>query len=123
VAMGGLGLMVFAIHRMMRGRVLGGVLALMIASFFVAVIKPYVLFPFAVAGGVYVYAYRAARSGTPILFKPVYLVIGIFIAVTGVALLGWLFPRYAIDTLSDETTRVQQVSILVEGTSNFSYGD
>lgn len=87
---------------------------------YAGLIKPYVLFPFAVAGLAYLRAIRGRGSGGSMGGL---LVVGAG-AILAIALLGKLFPQYGVDNVSEEA-RMSQVnaSALVEASSNYSLGE
>ena len=122
--MASLGWLMFGVHRAAGGRWLTGAAIFGLAAGFVGLIKPYVLFPFVLAGGQYIYGIRAPAGHAPVRGKHFALaIIGVTLAVVGVTLLGTLFPRYAVDTLGDQTRQAQLGASLEEGNSNYSLGD
>lgn len=89
----------------------------------IGLIKPYILFPIALAAGAYVYCDRAVRSGRTIVVKPIYLVIGGTIALGGVVALGRIFPQFAFDRVSEALARQQGFAETVQGGSTYAIGD
>ncbi|RAL20710.1 hypothetical protein DL240_15445 [Lujinxingia litoralis] len=126
VAMGGLGWMIYGMHRLLSGRGKGWALMWLAAgAVAVAVVKSYILFPMVAAGGVWWYWRRSlATSGSvAIAKKPMQLAALGAVAVGGMIGLGQLFPQYSLDSLAEETANLQYQGERIQGGSSYSMGD
>ena len=115
VAMSGLGWLVLGMHRIAQGRAFRGVVIVIAPLLIVGLIKPYVLFPLIIAGGLYAHAHR---GGTRI--RPVYFVIAGIVIAVGLVLLGELFPRYALDSVGDQTSIQGDLISQTDANTNFT---
>jgi hypothetical protein len=84
-------------------------------------IKPYILFPLALAGGSWYYWARSLKRGR-VGVRPAYLAFAAVLGVGGIALLGQYFPEYAPDTFSTRTHELQQIGRGMRGGSNYVLG-
>lgn len=123
VAMAGVGLMFLGLPRIEQGKWFSAVVMLGLGGLFVGLVKPYILFPFALATGVWFYWMTSTRRGATVVVKPVYLAMGIALAGGGVIALGAIFPNYAVDRLGERTAEIQAAGERVEGGSSYSLGD
>jgi hypothetical protein len=124
VAIGGLGWLVFGAHQMMRGKLVTGGLVVLASSAVVALIKPYLLFPFVVGLGVWWWRFFMMKSGRrDITIKPIHVAIGAVLAVGGVVLLGELFPKFKVEKLAENVASQQALGQRVEGGSNYEIGN
>lgn len=105
-----------------RRRVMGIALIVLGAIPF-ALLKPYVLAAFFLAGPVLVYARRVVLTDGELRFRAVPVTFAGMVAFAGVALFGWFFPEYSVGELADEAARLQEAGMHVEGGSNVSIVD
>jgi hypothetical protein len=123
VAIGAVGLMVLGVRRVLESHLARGVVLVAIGVVIVGFVKAYILFPFALGTGVWLYWERASRRGVQVALKPMYLVLGLLVALGGVVLLGRIFPAYAFDRLGEATARQQEVGEYVGGGSYYQIGN
>jgi hypothetical protein len=104
-----------------RRRVLG-LVALTLGSIPVGVIKPYILFPFLLCGGVWFYWFRAlsSKGQVGILKQPVYLLIAAVLSVGGIQALSVVFPEFGMGNLADEAAGLQEIGQRVQGGSHYT---
>jgi uncharacterized membrane protein (DUF485 family) len=124
VVMGPLCLMVYALLRV-RGTLSSLVAQLpvfFLGALVIGLVKPYVLFPFALAAGVWIYSRRVASGRTRAL-PPIYLVGGLALGFTALIGLGELFPTFAIERVAEEAANQQRLGSRIEGGSNYTIGD
>lgn len=121
-ALTGLGYMFLGLHRVIGHRPRWAIVVAL-GGLMVGLVKAYILLPFVVGGSLWFYWTRAMPADGDLKIKPVYLFLGAFAAIFGVLALGWMFPRFAITTVSHEAARLQGVGPTVEGGSNYSIGD
>jgi hypothetical protein len=120
VAVGAIGIMVFGLVRVLQRALLRGLPLMLFGALVVALIKPYILFPFSVAAGIWFLTHRSQQRQVEIVIKPVFVVLGLAVAVGGFIALSSLFPRYSLDNFNDETSRLQEVGIRVGGGSTYT---
>lgn len=123
VAVGALGFLVLGTRQLLTGRVIPGAMGVAAAAIPIAFVKPYLLFAYVVAAGVWLYGERVERQGRDILARPVWLLIGAGMAVGGVLGLGRVFPQFSLEMVALEAARLQEVGALADGGSNYSVGD
>jgi len=122
VAVAGFGWVLFGINSWItEGRVFPSWLFIVIGALPILLIKPYILFPLALAAGSWYYWARSLKRGR-VRIRPVYLVIGGALAVGGIVLLGQQFPEYAADAFSTRAHDLQQIGRGMRGGSNFALG-
>ena len=102
-------------------RVLRGAVLIFIGVIPAYLVKPYLLFPFVIALGVWLSTERlVARSDDGRLrVNPLYLVAGIMVTILAVTILGTMFPQYAIGQLGDEFENIQTAGTNVSGDTNY----
>jgi hypothetical protein len=124
VALAGMGPVLLGMHHWSEGRRIQGVALAAPGAFLVSLTKPYVLFALAIAAAVWLYWRAAVRAtgGRAVRIRPLYLATASLAAAAAIALLGKIFPRFSIDVLGEEISRLQQVGQQVEGGSNYSLG-
>lgn len=121
VAMGFLGLMLWAALRIAQGRLALPVPVLAVAGWVVSLFKAYLLFPLAIGWLAAWYVQRGAAQGG-VTLRPMRLLMALVLAWAMVVGLGRLFPRYAIDTLDEEVDRLQTIGGRLDAGSNFGAG-
>ena len=120
VAMAGFGWVVFGWHLYLRGRRASGLTIALLGAVPVGLVKAYILFGFLGPAFAWWYWERASDGGRRApKIKPTYIVIAAGLGVVGLVLLGELFPRFKLDSVVDETQRLQEVGHTVEGGSNY----
>ena len=121
VAFVGFGWCVLAIRWVVTGRWVRGVVLFLVAATPAALVKPYILFPLALAGGVWFYWDRATRKSTNgmVTIRPAYVILSVVAAFAVVLALSRLFPEYAVDVLSDELANQQEIGARTAGGSNY----
>jgi hypothetical protein len=122
VAVAGFGWALLGLHMWTReSRPVPG-LVLMVAGLApIWIIKPYILFPFVLAGGAWYYWARSLRRGR-VRVRPIYLTIASMLGLGGIVLLGQYFPDFAPDTFSLRTQELQQIGRGLRGGSNYALG-
>ncbi len=107
LVMGGFGLLGLSTYRLLRQRRPQHLLGAAFGGLVVAMIKPYVLFPFVVATAAWVYAASGLRRGR-VVFSLGRLVLAAALAVGGLAVMGTLFPEYSADKVADSMASQQE---------------
>jgi len=119
VAVGGFGWSLLGLHLWIReNRPVSGLALLVAAAFPISLIKPYILFPFALAAGSWLYSARSVKQGR-FRVKPVYFVAAGILGIGGIVLLGHYFPQYALETLTARTAELQQLGRTHRGGSTY----
>jgi hypothetical protein len=119
VAIAGFGWALYGLHVWIReGRTFQGALLIALGSIPVLLMKPYILFPFVLAGGTWYYWSRGIKRGR-VRVRPVYLVTAGLLAVGGIVALGRYFPDYAADSFSVRAFELQTIGRGMRGGSNF----
>jgi hypothetical protein len=113
-ALGGFGLVFLGVQRLIYGGYRPRYLCLAVfGAVFVGLFKPYILFPFVLAAGIWFYWYRSMedRDGVGLVAKPLYLIVGVCVALGAVVVFGELFPQYAPGQLGEKlaSTRYHQL--------------
>lgn len=121
VAMAAFGWIVLGLHRFVQRRRSVGLLLIVVAGFWIALVKPYILFALAAAAGVWWYWRRAleATGGQGVPIRPAYLIASAAAIIALIVILGELFPRYSFERVSEETARLQEVGAIVRGGSYY----
>jgi hypothetical protein len=124
IVMAAFGWVVLGLHRFVQGRRLVGLALILVAGFWVAMVKAYVLFALALAAVVWWYWRRALEStgGQGVAIHPVYLTLGAVAGVGMVVGLGELFPRFALENVTQEAASLQQLGAQVGGGSYYQVG-
>lgn len=120
IAMAGLGFAVWGADAGITQRRATGILAAIIGAKMVAVSKPYLLIPLALAGGLLIYGSRRARD-IPIV-TPGRLVLGSIVGVVGLVVVAKVFPQYGLDQAVERTAYLQEIGASVGGGSNYTLG-
>lgn len=122
VAIAGLGWTLFGIQSWIgEGRPFRGALFIVAGTLPMLLVKPYILFPLALAAGSWYYWARSLRRGR-VRIRPAYLVIAGAVGVGGIVLLGNSFPEYSAETFSTRAYELQQIGRGMRGGSNFALG-
>jgi hypothetical protein len=122
VAVGGFGWSLLGAHLWIReDRPVSGLALLVAGAFPVLLIKPYILFPFALAGGSWLYWARSIKQGR-FRVRPVYFVAAGILGIGGIVLLGHYFPQYALESLTTRTAELQQIGRTHRGGSSYELG-
>lgn len=121
VAISGLGYLVWGLVRFRSSASLVGLLQIVLGATCVALVKAYILFPIMLATGVWLYALSTGGRGR--LLRPIPLAFAALVAFGGVALLGNLFPQFAVDNLAEWAAHYQDVGQKVGGGSTYAFGD
>jgi hypothetical protein len=124
VAVAGMSAGLAAMYRLWQGRA-GALLPAAIGWGLVALLKPYLLFPSAVAMTVWLYWTRAAvrRGQGPIRLRPHVVLLGLGSSIIVVVGLGRAFPEFAMDRLAEAAAVYQDGEYGTEGGSTISIGD
>jgi hypothetical protein len=120
VAIGAIGIVTFGIVRMLRRRVPSGLALAVFGAFVIGLIKPYILFPLTIATGIWFVTHRAWSRSVRIVVRPLYVVLGLAVAVGGAVAVNELFPKYSFDNFNDESTRLQEVGLRIGGGSTYT---
>jgi hypothetical protein len=121
VALCGFGWLIWGSHRVMAQWRPAGWMAIVAGGVVLALVKPYVLFGYIVAGAVWLYWRRAVRRGQ-VRVRPIYIALAVIGGIGGIVLLGRVFPRFAVENLIDEASDLQEVAHQTHGGSNYSLG-
>jgi hypothetical protein len=122
IVMGALGVLSLSTYRVFKSFRLEYVPALIASGLLVALIKPYVLFPYLLSTAAWIYAARAWAAWGRFRVRPVYLVLAAGLAVGGIALMGEIYPEFAVGNLSANFAGKQDLWQQVEGGSNTDLG-
>jgi hypothetical protein len=118
MALIGIGFVVLGLARVRATRLVSGGGLVMLGVYIIGLFKAYILFPLAIAFGVYMYWGRAASHGG-VRFRPVVLIAGAGLTIVLLAVLGEVFPRYSVDQVSESIEQQQMASLTSQGGSNF----
>lgn len=117
IAFFGLGWLFYGGYKLLERKFFTGVPLVLLGGLFVGISKAYILFPFVVGWGGWLFWRRAINGRRALL--PVYVAIGLAVAFGGIILLGQLFPRYAVDQIAEETATLQSYGTASAGGSNY----
>jgi hypothetical protein len=110
VAVTGFGWALFGIHLWIgESRPIPGWVFMVLGAIPIGLVKPYILFPLALAGGSWYYWERSLERGR-VRVRPAALAGAALLGVGGIVLLGHYFPEYSIDTFAARTSDLQQLS-------------
>ncbi|MFB6376039.1 MAG: hypothetical protein ABEN55_23630, partial [Bradymonadaceae bacterium] len=121
-ALGGLGFLFLGVQRLIyRAFRLRHLVVAAVGAACVALFKPYILFPFFVASGAWYYWYRSlqTRGSVGAMAEPLYVAVGLVVAVGGVLVFGELFPRYAPSNLMNVLVEKQHNALQTPGGSTY----
>ncbi|MFP4598963.1 MAG: hypothetical protein ACLFVJ_11970 [Persicimonas sp.] len=125
VAMAGLGFLFLGIQGLVSGRYHTRHILIAAVGFVpLSLTKPYILFPFFIAAGAWYYWQRSLKTkgSVSVISKPLYLILGLSVAIGAVLLFGELFPRYSIQEISNELAATQMHQQRVTGGSSYELG-
>lgn len=118
-ALSGLGYLFLGLHRLI-GQKRIGVPMVLGGGLMVGLVKAYILLPFVAAGALWYYWVRSMPKTGDLKIKPTYLILGVGAVITGVLLVGWVFPRFSVTTVAPEVARLQGVGQTIQAGSNYS---
>jgi len=122
IAVSGFGWTLLGLHMWIRDSRPASGWALIIAGAIpISLIKPYILFPFALAASSWLYSARSVKQ-TRFRVRPAHLVAAGILGVGGIVLLGHYFPQYALETLTTRTAELQQLGRTHTGGSSYGLG-
>jgi hypothetical protein len=119
LAVTGLGIAVLGFSRLVRATRINSLATFALGSLLVMLIKPYLLFPLALACGAWFFAIKTTGRRAP---KPIYIALAAAGAIAAVAGLGALFPEFSVDRIAESTAQQQQLGIQAGGGSAYSLG-
>ena len=109
VVVAGFGWSLFGLHLWIReARPVPGWALMMGGTIPMLLIKPYILFPLVLAGGIWYYWARSLKRGR-VRVRPTYFAVAAVLGIGGVVLLGHYFPEYALDNFTARTSGLQQL--------------
>jgi hypothetical protein len=112
----GIGPLWLGIHRILRGSPMRGALYVLIGIVPIGLLKPYTLFALTIAAAAWIgldrLHVRQGRSGT-IRVRPLYLVLAVLLAIGGVVALGFIYPNYSVDKVSEDLARHQRLGAMM----------
>ena len=120
-AITGLGFLTLWLSRVLEGHAFSSPHLLLLGIIPVALIKPYILFPFTLAAGT---AYLLARErATHVSIKPLYFSSASITVVVLMLALSNAFPAFSLSEIGSSTATMQRHGAMVEGGSNYSLGN
>ena len=122
IIMGGFGAVALSTYRILKGFQIQYLPALVAGSLIVALIKPYVPFPFVLSVSAWIYAAMAWKAGGSFRAGPAYLVLAGALAVGGIAAMGSLFPDFAAGNVAVSISQQQELWQTTEAGSNVELG-
>lgn len=103
-----------------KGRWVTGLAVAVAAAAWVALIKPYIVFPMVIAFAAWEYGRRnIGRAFNPLRMLAIGVVAGVFV-VGALGLLGSLFPRYALENLAESSEELQVQGVRTGSGSMYS---
>jgi hypothetical protein len=122
VAIAGFGWLLFGLHLWIReGRPVVGLTLMTVGSAPIWIVKPYILFPLALAGGAWFYWTRSVKRGR-VRVRPIYFALASILGVGGIVVLGQYFPDFAPESFSERTLELQHIGRGLRGGSNYVLG-
>jgi hypothetical protein len=121
VALAFLGGLAASAYRFSRGSFFLGAIGAGLCGLGVAMLKPYILFPFILASAVWFYSSR--RNKGSMALSPLYLGLAVALAVVGLAAMGSLFPEYGVSKVGETTALQQELGQQAGGSSYIEMGD
>jgi hypothetical protein len=123
IAVGGLGFALLGFERMSSRRSLGGALPFVFGLATVALIKPYLLMPFAIGCAAWLYSARSRGKDGKVRIRPFWLVVGVGAAALAVILVGRAFPQFAVENFAENAAKLQFYASRARGGSYTGFGD
>lgn len=120
LAMAGVGLLTAGVSAVLRRRRAFAAPLLLSGALLAGSVKPYLLFPFAVSAGAWVYWSAMQRRDLAPATRPILVVFAALIAIGGMLILGEIFPRYGFSNLGAEIARSQAAYTQVAAGSTLS---
>lgn len=117
VVLAGLGLLCFSAHRVLALRKFQHVPGAMVGAVLVAMLKPYVLFPFVVGIAGWMLVNRLPK-GARVTLRPGPVVLAALLTVGGLLIMSALFPEYGINKLGEHTATQQHAWADADNSSN-----
>jgi hypothetical protein len=122
VAIAGFGWVLFGLHLWIReSRPVAGLTLMTVGSAPIWIVKPYILFPLALAGGAWFYWTRSVKRGR-VRVRPIYFALASILGVGGIVVLGQYFPDFAPESFSERTLELQHIGRGLRGGSNYVLG-
>lgn len=122
VAMAAMGWLLLAWRRLLERRWLSGLVTGTLSAVGLALIKAYVLVPFAFSAGLWLYWDRS-RKRTSLRIRPLWLVIAAVVVVVSIVGLGALFPQYALERIAEEAPQRRYYASFERGGSYIELGE
>ena len=125
VAMGGLGLAVYGGHSLATRRApLIGLVGLAFGLTATAVVKPYLVIPFGIATGLWIYldGHRPPERRRFRSIRAAGAIAGTLVATLVLVGVGKFFPQFDVSTLADQAAHMQQLVELTDGGSDYQIG-
>ena len=119
LAMIGMGWMMLGVQMVVSAKVVRGAIFAFIGAIPIAVMKPYVLFAFAVSAAIWYYWGRIKRGKGGMFSYPMQIGVGIAVAVGAIIVLGKYFPRFAFDNLGEQLALQQELGQTTSGGSTY----
>lgn len=120
-AVTGLGILTLWLSRVSQGTTLSSPHLFLLGVPPIFLIKPYLLFPFTLAAGIWYALTREQRTHTSI--KPLYVLTATAAVVALMLALSTYFPAFSLSELGTSTATVQRHGAAAEGGSNYSLGN
>jgi hypothetical protein len=109
VVVAGFGWTFYGLHLWVReGRPVPGGALMMAGSALMLLVKPYILFPFVLAGGSWYYWARSLKRGR-VRIRPTHFAVAAVLGVGGIVVLGQHFPEYSLDNFAAQSSSLQQL--------------
>jgi len=120
VAIAGFGWAFYGVHSWIdRGPSVPSVATIVLGTLPILLIKPYIVFPLALASAAWLYWSRSLRRGR-VRIRPAYALVASAVGVGGIVILGQYFPEYSVDRFTTRAAELQAVGRGIRrGGSNF----
>lgn len=120
-AVTGLGVLMLWMARVMNGSLFTSPHLFFLGVIPVALIKPYLLFPFAMSAGTWFGLSRLRSSNAAV--RPMYIIAAAVAVLAMIAGLSVAFPEFAPSKLSESASTLQQYGSQTDGGSNYTMGN
>ena len=116
--------MLYGLYQVATKKRLGGLFIIIVALPFVTLIKSYIVIPLSLSFSAFWALERAHASGRRIKLhtKSIHILLGLGFAIGVVLLIGKIFPRFALENLAEETSRLQAYAKHNRGGSTIQIG-